>query len=78
MFKVAMLNTNKVYSGHVIYLPWLHWPCYIQTMFTVAMLYTTHVYSRVGPLINETKCQLDLFSFLLNQTKWHLVLSSLN
>ena len=31
--------------------------------------------TRVGPLLNETKCHLVSFSLLLNQTKWHLVLS---
>ena len=34
--------------------------------------------ARVGPLINETKCYLVSFSLLLNQTKWHSVLSSTN
>jgi hypothetical protein len=35
-------------------------------------------YSRVGSLLNETKCSLVSLSLVPKQTKWQLVLSSPN
>jgi hypothetical protein len=41
----------------------------------VQMDCTYCVHNRVGPLLKETNHHLVLFSLLLKQTKWHLVLA---